>query len=389
VSLAQQDFKYLFRDKDRRGNWRVYARVARRKIRIREPEGTPAFAAAYAVAVEALKAGGAAPRGKEIDRAAPGSLGWLAAEYFASAKFKAMAARSPKSAKTRRGVIEGCLREPLTVGGKMIMRDCPYKRFDATHMMMLRDRKAKADLPGAANNRLKYFSSFFGWAIEAKKYGLGVNPVRDAKAIQYATGGFHTWTRDDVAAYEKRHPLGTKARLAMALLLYLGARRQDMIRLGPKNKHGGVMSYVPKKTTYKRVEESHKPILPPLADALAATPTGINTFLVNDYGKPFADAGMGNKMREWCDQAGLPECTAHGLKKIAATLCAEAGATDRQMMALFDWTSERQANTYTEAASRRRMAAEAGKILGDAMAAGDGTDAEQIDSQKVTHSSPK
>lgn len=67
-------------------------------------------------------------------------------------------------------------------------------------------------------------------------------------------------------------------------------------------------------------------------------------------------------MREWCDEAGLPDCTSHGLKRIAATLCAEFGATDRMLMALFDWTSERMANVYTLRANRRKLA-EAGAAL--------------------------
>ena len=68
-------------------------------------------------------------------------------------------------------------------------------------------------------------------------------------------------------------------------------------------------------------------------------------------------------MREWCDQARLPQCTAHGLKKAAATICAELGATDRQMMALFDWTSESMATPYTKKANRATMAAAAGALL--------------------------
>ena len=68
-------------------------------------------------------------------------------------------------------------------------------------------------------------------------------------------------------------------------------------------------------------------------------------------------------MREWCDQAELPHCTAHGLKKAAAAICAEMGATDRQMMALFDWSSEKQATTYTKKANRTSMAAAAGALL--------------------------
>ena len=56
--------------------------------------------------------------------------------------------------------------------------------------------------------------------------------------------------------------------------------------------------------------------------------------------------------------------TAHGLKKAAATICADLGATDRQMMALFDWTSEKQATIYTKRANRTVMAATAAGLLG-------------------------
>jgi integrase len=117
--------------------------------------------------------------------------------------------------------------------------------------------------------------------------------------------------------YVERHPIGTAAYLMLCLMLLLGARRQDAIRLGPKNKRDGVRRYVPKKTACKRVDESVKPpILAPLAEAIRRTErTGLTTFLVTERGQPFTEAGIGNKMRDWCDQAELPECTAHGLEK--------------------------------------------------------------------------
>jgi hypothetical protein len=73
-------------------------------------------------------------------------------------------------------------------------------------------------------------------------------------------------------------------------------------------------------------------------------------------------------MREWCDRAGLPENTAHGLKKLGATLCAENGANGYELCALFDWTDVRQATPYTRAANKRKLAAEAGAKLGAALA---------------------
>ena len=59
----------------------------------------------------------------------------------------------------------------------------------------------------------------------------------------------------------------------------------------------------------------------------------------------------------------MPHCSAHGLRKAGATFAAENGATDRQLMALFDWESAAQANVYTRAADRKRLAGEAARLL--------------------------
>jgi hypothetical protein len=63
------------------------------------------------------------------------------------------------------------------------------------------------------------------------------------------------------------------------------------------------------------------------------------------------------------NKAGLPQCSAHGLRKAGAILAAENGATDRQLMAMFDWSTSAQANVYTAAASRKRLAAEGSRLI--------------------------
>jgi hypothetical protein len=136
-----------------------------------------------------------------------GTLGWLAARYFASAEFRRL---DPKSQRVRRSVIEDCLREPRKPGADDLMRDCPMSALSSAHVKMLRDRKS--ELPGAANNRRKYLSSMFGWAVEDGS--MRSNPAREIRRISYATDGVHTWTPDEVRQFEKRHPIGTKARLA-------------------------------------------------------------------------------------------------------------------------------------------------------------------------------
>lgn len=348
------ELPYLSRDKSRHGQWRLFVRKNGRKIRLRETPGTAAFTRAYGEAIEALD--GPAPD-KGPKKAPPGTFGWLAAAYFGSVEFtKGLELRSQA---TRRRVIEECLQEPRRPGSSDLMWACPIKVLTAQHMMMLRDRKAGK--PGAANNRLKYLSSMFAWAIEKKH--LTTNPARDAKPVKYATGGFYTWTDADVLQYEEKHPIGSSARLALALLLYTGVRRDDVVRLGKQHVKGSTLVFVPRKTRHLRSEASVKPILPELARIIAESPTGEMTFLVTAHGRPFTAAGFGNRFRAWCNKAGLEQCTAHGLRKAGATRAANRGATDRQLMALFDWTSSSQATTYTKKADKTKLAGEAMKLL--------------------------
>ena len=86
---------------------------------------------------------------------------------------------------------------------------------------------------------------------------------------------------------------------------------------------------------------------------------GTTTWLVTDLGKPFSVAGFGNKMRQWCDQAGLPYCSAHGLRKAGATIAAENGATAHQLMSIFGWETLKQVEKYTRKARAKRLAREA------------------------------
>jgi integrase/recombinase XerD len=87
-------------------------------------------------------------------------------------------------------------------------------------MCMLRDERA--DQPGAANQRLKALKALFGWACEEKPEIAPQNPTWGVRKIKYATDGHHSWTADEVEQYRSRHPIGSKARLALDLLLYTG-----------------------------------------------------------------------------------------------------------------------------------------------------------------------
>ena len=124
------------------------------------------------------------------------------------------------------------------------MSACPLEYVNTGVVLMFMERKAGK--PGAANNRKKYLSAMFGWAV--KKRYMAANPARDAERESYATDGFHTWTVDEVRQFEERHPLGTKARLALALLLFTSARRGDVVTFGRQHVKDGTLRYVPRKT---------------------------------------------------------------------------------------------------------------------------------------------
>lgn len=354
------DLPFISTEPDRHGNIRIYVRKYGRRIRLREAPGTPEFARAYATALERLDAPVEAlqERPARVEPTA-NTFGWLALRYYASPKFQSL---NPISQRTRQLIIDGCLRESIPTKDEMrLATECPLKSLSAGKVRHIIELKIAH--PGAANNRRKYLSSLFRWAISSQL--MANNPCRDVEKQQYATDGFHAWTASELIAFENRHPIGSKARLAMSLLLYLGVRKGDVVRLSNSMVSGEpkLIKFIPNKTRHRRRIESVKPILPILESILAQSPTGSSTFLETDFGKPFTANGFGNWFRKRCDEAGLPQCSAHGLRKLGATRCAENGATEWQIAALFDWSNPAQAAVYTRNASRQKLAAGAAKFL--------------------------
>ena len=349
--MTKVHLKYLSIERSRHGKEVAYVMAGsgkRRRIRIHEPFGSPGFMAAYEAAVAEL--GQALAPGKFAEPK-KGTLRWLAGQYFASPVFRNL---DLKSQGVRMSVIESCLREATP----RPMAECPLTMFGPNQVRLLRDRKSAQ--PGAANNRMKYLSAMFGWAIENLPDSVTSNPVRDVQKLKYDKAGFRPWTETDLVKFEDAYPVGTKQRLALALLLFTGARRSDVVGLGPACVRDGLIRFVPRKTRRIRGEATPKPYLPELARIVAATKLqGRETFLVTDYGKPFSAAGFGNWFAEQCRRVGLDDCTAHGLRKLGAMRAAMAGASHYQLMAVYDWSQPAQAQAYINLAERARGAAAA------------------------------
>lgn len=350
--MALIDLKYCRRDTDRHGNVRYHVRRGGRAIRIRGEPGSPEFMAAYHAAIAQT-----APKADPEAKIAPGTLKWLGLQFRESAEFKTLDAISQR---LKWNCLLACFDEPLAPGSEALMGQCPLSAFGPQHVKVLRDRKA--DKPGAAKNRLKHLGTLFSWAVENGK--AKVNPVRDVKPLRYASDGFHTWTPDEVRQFTERHPLGSKAFLAIALLYMAGPRRQDVVHFGRQHLRGGVLRYVPKKTLKRKVEPVTFAVPPIFADILAASPTGDLTFLQTEYGRPFTPKGFSNWFKDRCREAGLGHCSPHGLRKGLATAAADGGATESQLMAFFGWSDPKMAARYTKRANRRVLAdATAGVVL--------------------------
>lgn len=185
---------------------------------------------------------------------------------------------------------------------------------------------------------------------------IDANPVTLSEPIRHDGDGFQPWEEADIAAYQKRWPLGTRARLAMELMLWTGARRGDA-HLMPPPVDGRFRWRAAK--TGKMVEMTVAPRLQEAIDAMPLGSLGKETLIVTDFGKPFSTAGFGNWFGDRCRDAGLSNKTAHGLRKALARRAAMRNVSQQGLKALGQWENDEEVRTYTESANRNEMADEA------------------------------
>jgi integrase len=345
------DLPYLMQDVDRHGNIRHYVRKKiggkHRRVRLGEPPGSPTFMPEYYAALDRLN--GASVPAKAI-QSHVGTLGWLAHQYQQAHEFTSTDLRQQRM---RSNVMRSILGEPTKPGSKFKFEDCPISEFKADHVRLLRNRKQ--DKPAAANRRVAELRKMFAWGVEECGAWVKRNVVTEVKGLKREVKGFIAWTEDDVAKFEKRHPVGTMPRLALAIMMFTGVRRSDAVLLGPPMVKDGSITFMPQKTRRQK-KELTLPVLDVLQKVIDATLTGLKTWLVHGRGKPFTAAGFGGWFRDRCDEAGLPTCTAHGIRKIAAETVAENGATEKQMMDMFGWTKADLASYYTRNANQKKIA---------------------------------
>ena len=286
-----------------------------------------------------------------------GTVGWVAGHYRNSLAF--VGAKSAQTQRTAWLILE-----------KFVAEFASYRitSFRFEHVEAILSRAAKKRLndkgreiggPNAANNLRGELKPFFDYAIKLLRIEKP-NPIDQASALKAPKGGFHSWPEAEIAQYREHHKMGTKARLALEIFLWTAQRRGDASLFGHKHLRNGMIEVTPAKTKDSTGKTIYLPVAPQLMETIDAMPvTGTTTFLVTDHGKPFTRAGLGNKMREWCDEAGLPHCATHGLRKATASRAAELGASNSELKAVGGWTTDQQVSVYTAAGNQKRMAEQA------------------------------
>src|SRR5262245_50831834 len=301
-------YPHLYRDIDRQGEIRWRLRVpGQRTATIKGVFGSPEFAANYRAAIE----GNPAPVGIPAKH---GTMAALARRYLTSAAFAGLAAASQRA---RRHLVEQFAGQY----GKL-----PVAGLERRHVRQIMDSCAGA--PGKARSVLSMLRALVAIAMDDGT--ITADPTVGIKRPKLSREGWHTWTDSEIAQYETKHPIGSQARLALALAVYTGQRCADLIKMGRQHVRDGKINVVQQKTGTRL----WIPLHPELLKVIEATPTEM-IFLVTPTGKPYANADtFGHRASRWTREAGLPGCPWHGLRKACCRRLAEAGCTAHEIMAI-------------------------------------------------------
>ena len=206
-----------------------------------------------------------------------------------------------------------------------------------------------ADRPGAALSILKMlrvlirYAIDIGWLKHDPSLGIKRPKIQEIRS----------WTNAEIETFENHWQIGTKQRLAFALLLYTGQRRSDVHRMTWRDVSGGTIRVVQQKTGHKLAIPIHQELLAALAAAARVHVTILNT----EYGKPYTVDGFSDWMRDAITTAGLPlDCQPHGLRKAAGRRLAEAGCTAHEIMAVLGHKTLAEAERYTRDADQSQLA---------------------------------
>jgi integrase len=335
--MTQIRLKYVHEYRDRRGALRRYVRrPGFPRVALPGVPGSPEFMEAYAAAL----AGSSIPTKREEP---DGTFAALVTRYYASPKFANLSA---KSKSIYRRVLESYI----------------PKHGDSAVRLLTVDKAEKlisdigATRPGLANLHRSILATVFRYAVKIRL--RTDNPFSTDAIDPYKLGSHHTWTDDELNAFRKRWPLGTRERLAFVVLLYTSQRISDAVKL----KRSDVMPVKQQKTGTELSIPAHQA----LTRAIKAGPSNGIYIIGNEDGRPMSAAALTQMMARAIKAAVLPDrCVAHGLRKANQRILAEHGATIKMMQAISGHKTLKESERYSQAANQATLAAAAMALMPD------------------------
>lgn len=337
AKMATLDLPYVKQYRDKTGVMRRYFRRGGKTLGVLPGQiGSPEFMEAYQGFL------GAKPDAKP--RSAPGTFGRLVTDFYKTAEFDNL---KPNSQKAYRIVLEKLVEKHGHKRLSLLNRDA------ATTMI----QRIGADRKGMANLTKNVLARVFRVAVDSGKWHI--NPF--ARLTPYKGGTRHTWTEAELRAYEKRWPLGTRERLAYALLLYTGQRVGDAVKMHRRDIVAGKIQLTQEKTD----AELSLPIHPELTRAMKAMPAQtLSLFAGKRGGAVKQGQDLSKVIRDAVKAAGLPDrCKAHGLRKALSRRLAEGGASSKAIAAVTGHKTLKEIERYTAAAEQPKLATNAMRAL--------------------------
>ena len=278
----------------------------------------------------------------------PGSVDALLILFYGSTDFRGQAGEVTLA--KRRAVLEAFRAKH----GHRIIKDARFDKLDKYIAEVAAgsiDDKGRAHGGAfAAETARKQIRGMFKFAVKAR--WRTDNPMDYVSYRPKKTEGFHSWTEAEIALYREHWSLGTKQRLALELLLWTGKRRSDAVTLGPQHVVGAEMAGRDKKTGKRWT----LPIAPQLRQAIDAMPEASHLcFLMSERGRAYSAASFGNVFRDWCDAAGLPHCSAHGLRKAISRRMADLNMGNATLKSVTLHSRDEEVAIYTAAADQKRL----------------------------------
>jgi integrase len=311
---------------------RYFRRRGSKSVALPGVPGSAEFMRAYQDAL-----GEAAPMPSA--RQGPGSVGALICDYLKSPAFGNLKASS-------QGLYRIVLDRFCTLHGHRMVSDMPRDKVANYVHAIGAERPSMANLTRAVLRKLLAHAVRVGYRTD--------NPV--AEIDRYKSGTRHTWSEAELAAYERCWPLGTRERLAYALLLYTAQRGGDVVKMRRSDISGDAIAVVQEKTG----TALSLPIHHELAAALKAGPSGGLYLLGDSYGRPITRPTLTRLVKAAAREAGLPsECLPHGLRKAQMRRLAESGATAKQIASISGHQTLREVERYTAAADQKQLSRDA------------------------------